>query len=1102
MKKNLRKKSAWMWPFKGWCFLLAALMVNQISANEMSNDSKHLEKSITLKYLISVKKVKDQDILINGTVTDENGQPIPGVNVLNKATLNGTITDFDGNFTLSVLDDEVVLSFSYLGFKTQDIVVGNQTTINVVLEESATSLDEIVLVGYGTQSRSQVTTAISKLDAKVMENAVFANPASALQGTLAGVRVQSTSGQPGAAPRIIVRGGTSINNPNGASPLYVIDGVQRTDMNNIAADDIESVQVLKDAASTSIYGALGSNGVVLIKTKSGKAGKLRVNYRMNAGISSVGKMYDLADARGYLTLSRLGMLSREGQPDNLFRLGLADAYGTGNDLTNNTAHTTQYLTAENEYKLNEGWESMPDPVDPSRTLIFKDTDWQDVMFRTGIINDHHLSVSGGSETARMNASVGYLTQEGTAITSDFNRFTANLNGNLKVNDDLEVFASMVYARTEANEINNFSNTFARAMTLPPTTKFRFEDGSLAPGVRRSEGNPAYLLNLEQNNSIIDNLTLLGGLHYKILPGLTFDPQVSLFTTTLNRAYFMPSFLDGPSTLNTSRQSIAWNNSTRNTQADAVFNYKMLNSSKHNFGSTFGFSYVKRTNNTLRAEGSGAATDNIPTLNASSVPVSVSSTVSNRVIMGYFGRVNYDYDNKYFLSVNARYDGASNLGSKNKWGLFPGISLGWNLHEMGFWDVFPDNLFSLKLRSSYGVNGNIGNLSDYAAQGEYSVGNRYYGNSALQLTDLPNDDLQWEESKTIDVGADIGLFNGRINIIADYYRRETDNLITDLILPPSSGVGSVLTNLGSLENKGFEMELNAQLFPNTSNFQWNLSANAAYVKNTVLSLPENGTENNRIGGFLVWDEATGDYAWKGGIQEGGSIGDYYVYRHLGIYATDADAQAPGEPVDQMVSTPTKMKFGGDSMWQDTDGNGLIDSRDRVYGGNIYPKWTGGFTNSFSYKGFSMTARFDFTTGHTIHNYAGEFMDGGWKTNINMTQYMVDNSWKQQGDVVTRPVYGWESERSQRNLFGINDSLRKNTLYHVNGDYLAFREMTLAYDFQTAILDRLNISSLRLNLTGTNLGYFTNYSGLNPEEGGTDNGRYPNPRNFTLGVNVTF
>lgn len=1102
MNKKLTKINVSILPFKSWCFLLSVIWLNQISANNISFDNERFEKTTYLKDHISVKYIKGQDVLINGTVTDINGQPIIGVNVVNKATLNGVITDFDGNFSITVLNEEVILSFSSIGFKTQDIMVGNQTVLNVVLLENATNLDEVVLIGYGSQSRGQVTTSISKLDTDVLENAVFANAASALQGTLSGVRVQSVSGQPGAAPRIIVRGGTSINNPDGSSPLYLIDGVQRTDMNNIAPDDIESIQVLKDAASTSIYGALGSNGVVIIKTKSGKAGKVTVNYRVNSGISNVGKTYDMANARDYLTLSRRGMLSRPGQPDNLFRLGLADAFGTGNDLTNNTAHTTQYLTDENEYKLSEGWESMQDPVDPSKTLIFKETDWQDVLFRTGKITDHHLSVSGGTETARMNASIGYLKQDGTAITSDFNRFTANLNGNFKVNDKLDVFANMVYARTQANEINNFTNVFARAMTLPPTTKFTFEDGTLAPGVQRSEGNPAYLLNLEQNENVINNLTLLGGFHYKIVPGLTFDPQVSLYSNTSNGAYFMPSFLNGPNNLNTSRQSIATNDITRNTQADAVFNYKLLNSSKHNFGSTLGFSYVKRTNNTLRAEGSGAATDNISTLNASSVPVSVSSTVSNRVIMGYFGRVNYNFDNKYFLSVNARYDGASNLGSKNKWGLFPGISLGWNLHEMSFWDVFPDDMFSLKLRSSYGVNGNIGNLTDYAAQGEYSIGNNYFGNSGIQLSNLPNDDLQWEESRTIDVGVDIGLFNSRINIIADYYRRVTDNLITTLTLPPSSGVGGVLTNLGSLENKGFEIEMNAQLLSSASDFQWNISLNAARVETTVLSLPDNGTENNRIGGFLVWDEATADYQWKGGIQEGSRIGDYYVYKNLGIYATDAEAQAPGVPLDALVTTPTKTKFGGDSIWQDTDGNGIIDSRDRVYGGNIFPEWTGGFTNSISYKGFSLTTRFDFTTGHTIHNYVGQFMDGGWKTNMNMTQYRVDNSWRQQGDIATLPVYGWESERSQRNLFGINDNLRRNTLYTGKGDFLAFREMTFAYNFQRPLLDRLNISSLRLNLTGTNLGYFTKSRVLNPEEGGRDYGRYPNPRNITLGLNISF
>ncbi len=1088
--------------FARWVVLLLMMSVNQVVASEIISNAKHHEKEIEIKYDIAYKNSGIQNTVISGVVVDENGQPVPGVNVLEEGTLNGTTTDFDGKFTLSVQNNNAVLSFSSIGFVTQSVVVGNQTTINVVLVEETTNLDEVLLIGYGKLSRGQVTTAISKLDNKVIENAVFANAASALQGTLAGVRAQSISGQPGAAPRIIVRGGTSINNPDGAAPLYVVDGVQRPNMDNIASEDIESVQVLKDAASTSIYGALGSNGVVLIKTKSGKVGKLRVNYRVNSGITEIARKLDLAKGRDYLTLSRRGMLSRPGQPDNLFRLSGPSGFGTGNDLTNNTAHTTQYLTPENQHKLNEGWQSMPDPIDPSQTLIFKETDWQDVLFRTGLVLENHVSISGGTETARINASVGYLKQDGTAITSDYNRLTTNLNGNFKVSDKLDVFANIIYARTVAHEIQNFTNTFARFVSLPPTTKFRFEDGTLAPGVGFSEANPAYLLNLEQNENVIDNLTLIGGLHWKILPGLTFDPQVSFFNTAENGYFFRPAFLSGPNNLNTRRTAIGSNERSHNKQADVIFNYKMNNSSFHNLGATLGFSYVKRTNYASRSEGEGAATDHIPTLNASSEPVSVFSTISNRVIMGYFGRVNYDYDNKYFVSVNARYDGASNLGSTNKWGFFPGVSVGWNLHEMSFWDVFPEDMFSLKLRTSYGVNGNIGNLTDYAAQGEYSVGNIYFGNSALQLSDLPNDDLKWEESKTFDVGADIGLFNNRINLIVDYYRRVTEDLITDLALPPSTGVGSVLTNLGSLENKGFEIEIATQLFPSSSNFQWNLSLNAAHVENTVLELPENGVENNRVGGFLVWDEATNDYQWKGGLQEGSSIGDYYVYKHLGVYATDEEAQAPGVPVDMLVTTPEKTKFGGDSIWQDTDGNGIIDSRDRVYGGNIFPKWTGGFTNTFSYKGFDLRTRFDYTLGHSIHNFMGGFLDGGWKLNMNMTQFMVDNSWKEQGDIATRPMYGWESERSQRNLFGINDNLRRNSLYTQSGSFLAFRELTFAYTFQPTILDKLNISSLRLNLTGTNLGYFTKFTGLNPEEGGRDYGRYPNPRTITLGLNVGF
>ena len=403
-----------------------------------------------------------------------------------------------------------------------------------------------------------------------------------------------------------------------------------------------------------------------------------------------------------------------------------------------------------------------------------------------------------------------------------------------------------------------------------------------------------------------------------------------------------------------------------------------------------------------------------------------------------------------------------------------------------------------MRVSYGENGNISGLGDFAAQGAYGVGNRYNGLSAIQNTVIPNPDLKWEQSKTVDVGADFSLFNDRINFIVDYYRRVTDNLITSLPLPRSTGFGSVLTNLGSLENRGFEMEVGAQILPTASALQWYFSFNASKVKNKLLELPPNGADRNRVGGVLVWDSNAGDYVWKGGLQEGGRPGEMYSRQQVGVYATDEEALTA--PEDTWIVSADKTKYGGDTNWLDKDGNGIIDSRDQAYMGNEFPVWTGGFSNTLSYKNFSLYVRMDYTTGHTIFNWAKMFMDTNLFGDNNMTQDKVDDSWKQQGDVVELSRFYWGGERIQRNTFNGTAS-SGNSVYFESGDFLAVREVTLSYNFPQQLLSKLRITSLRFNITGNNLHYFTSYSGLNPEEGGRDNGRYALPRNIIFGVNVS-
>ncbi|RRB07471.1 SusC/RagA family TonB-linked outer membrane protein [Larkinella rosea] len=1036
-----------------------------------------------------------QTPLVKGTVTSgADNAPLPFVTVVVKGTQTGVTTDAAGKFTINAPADKTLV-FSYIGYVTREVTPGNQTELSVVLEPDQKTLNEVVVVGYGSQSRETVTTSISKLDNKVLENIPYANAASALQGTLPGVRVQTTTGQPGAAPRVIIRGGNSINNPDGSSPLYIIDGVIRADMNDINADDIETLQVLKDASSTSIYGARGANGVVIITTKKGKAGKMQITFRQNTTFSQLAKKYNMMSARDYVYFGRLGVLnSAKKIPERMSVLSIANSFGTGNDLSNRTYSTVQYLTPQNQYKLSEGWESIADPADPTKTLIFKNTDWQDVLFQTGISQNYYLGAMGGTEKGSYNLGVGYLKSQGIAINTDFRRFTFDLSGDLKIREKLKVNAFTNFTNSGNNQVFNDNQIFQRALALPPTAKLYFEDGTMSPGFNRSIGNPLYQLNRYTTDNQLYRLTLGGGLTWNILPGLTFEPSTSLYVIETNNNSFQKSYLNGPLAFIDSRVATGMRQTHWQQQVDAILSYnKSIN--QHGLDFMLGTSYFDRKISMLSATGQGASTDIIPTLNASATAVAVSSSITRQRIISFFGRANYNFAQKYLLSLNARYDGASNLGLNNKWGLFPGASVGWNIHNESFWKSLglTGVVNTLKLRSSYGVNGNLGQLGDFQAQGNYNVGARYDGTAAIQNTVIPNSNLKWEQTQTYDVGLDIGLFNGRVNLLVDYFNKRTDNLLTNLELPLETGFQSILTNYGSLQNRGFEVEISGTIIRTESGFNWNAGFNIATNQQKILKLPANGNERNRVGGVLVYDPETGKNEWRGGLQEGGRIGDYYAYKQLGIFATDEEAAAA--PIDNIVPLASKVKFGGDVNWLDVDGNKQINSYDRVYLGNPYPTVTGGFTTAFAYKNFTLNARADFTLGHTIYNYTRALYNGQFVGENNASNDIL-RSWQKPGDQTDIARYYYADQQVQSNLF------RQNSLYFEKGDFLAIRELTLGYSFPGALTTKLGLSNLRLNVTANNLKYFTKYSGLNPEEGGQDNGRYPVPRNFIVGLNVSF
>jgi TonB-linked SusC/RagA family outer membrane protein len=885
------------------------------------------------------------------------------------------------------------------------------------------------------------------------------------------------------------------------------------------------MQVLKDAASTSIYGSRASNGVVIITTKSGKAGRSIVTYSYDHTIGKVGKAYDIVNSRDHIYYSRLAIQSSLAngyvtQAAATARLNGANSIGTGNDLTKNTAFTTQYLTNDNQYKLNEGWESMPDPLDPGKTIIFKDTKWDEVLFQTAISNNHHISLSGGSEKATFNAAVGYMESQGTTITTKYNRLTFNLNGTLQLRDNMSIYGRLIYANSTSNVTGLVDQLiFLRTAGLPRTAKYTFEDGTLAPGQQQGNGNPAYHLPNQNNKTSneISNYTVGG--KWLITKGLSFDPMLSLYRVNGAVRNFQPSFQNGPGPGALVTTRVASNTTVRTDQyqADAILTYTK-GWSNHHLEAKTGISYFTRTLNTFTATGQGASTDLIPTLNASSTFSGVSNTISTLRLPGYIGRLNYDYEQKYLLTINARYDGASNLGYNNRWGLFPGISGGWVLNKERFWQGLPNNLLTVKLRASYGENGNIGAnglLSDYQAQGEYGISNlatqqRYNGNIGIQALTIPNAGLKWERSRTVDGGADIGLFNGRVTLIFDYYRRVTEDLITSLVPPQSTGYNSILTNLGSLENKGFELEMGARLLPSTSKVSWNISANAAKTKYKILRLPPTGAEGNRQGGIQVFDPNSKTYKFVPanlGLIEGGQVGDWYGYKALGVYATDAEAAKA--PVDNVIGA-VKTKRGGDIIWQDLDENGIIDSRDRVYLGNPFPTWTGGLSNTLAYKNFSLYLRLDFTAGFSTYNYARAFLDGNWQGDVGATQEFVDKSWKQQGDVTDIPKYNPYDPLGVQNTWRGSGTLGISSQYVEKGDFMCVRELSFSYTVPANLLKRLKVGGVRFSVTGNNLHYFTGYKGNNPEDGGFttspslrgDIGRYPVPRNIIFGANITF
>lgn len=1070
---------------------------------------------------------------ITGTVLDTYKMGVPGASIVEKGTTNGTITDFDGNYTLSVSNPNATLVFSFIGYKTQELPINGKSQINVVLQENAEQLDEVVVTGYGgSQKRATLTTAISKLDNAVLENAAMANAGQSLQGTVSGLRVINTTGKPGADPNIVLRGGATMTGKDN-NALVVVDGIIRNSLADVNPADIESIQVLKDAASTAIYGARANGGVILVTTKRGKEGAASVSYKFKGGANFARYGYDFLDAQDYIYYNRLGY-KRTG------RAGIDNQAGYG---IGNTLYDIRYLTDDTRHLLDEGWQSMTDPYDESQTILFQDYSGKakNATFKDpSFTQDHYLSFTGGNDKSTFAASLGYYKEDGLVRGTAYERFSGMLNGSYKIFPFLTVNGGVTYTWSRSPELwGNTSNSqvFYRTLSQRPTWNPWNEDGSPASGIGSADGNPQYYLDkLTQTNGVRRN-TYNMGFTADILPKkLILNGNASLYhiddqKETFNKAYQYQTAANP----NTVREASASYNKLNQQQLSATLTYSDTYKEKHNLEAMVGGEYFNYHYFKFSATTQNSPSDDIPTLNAGSNRTKTSSTKEGYRILSGFARVNYNYDYRYLLSVVARYDGISKL-SDNRWGFFPGVSGGWNMHEEAFFkeSKLADFMTTLKPRVSWGVNGNVNGLGYYDVYGTYAkTGKNYDGSVGFYNDKLINSGLKWEQSQSFEAGLDLGFFNNRLSLILDYYNRTTKNLLTDLELPIYTGYDKIKTNSGTLRNQGFEMEVKANILTNVKGWSWEVTANVSTVANKIIKLPANGNDKNRQGGSLIWDPKQNKEVWAGGLQEGGKLGEIVAYKQDHIFKDwddvkahannryDAIAELYGPAAYAALTDKTGKQAiePGDVCWADINGDGVINTLDRVKVGNIFPNVTGGFSTTLTWKDLSLYARFDYALGHTLYNDLLARSLGQYQGSFNIID-MVKQTWSEENTNTDLPKFYYADQLSKKNITRSNNAAantdNNSSRFYEKGDYLACREITLTWNLPKQWINNALMSNASIYVTGQNLFYITGYTGTSPEPSvilyndskngtanlGVDDGRYPTPRTLLLGVSVTF
>ncbi|MCI0919810.1 SusC/RagA family TonB-linked outer membrane protein [Sphingobacterium rhinopitheci] len=1092
-----------------------------------------MRKILLFLSLCCMQLVSYAQSVLKGLVQTEQGTVLVGVSIVNESRKASTKSNGNGEFAISANVGDV-LKFSSVGYKDLSTSVLNYTPIKITLLTNDQELDEVVVVGYGSIKKSNLTGSVSRLDNRVLETGVRSNPASALAGTIPGLRVQQTSGRPGSVPNIVLRGGTTYS--GGGEPLVIVDGLVRSGFQDINQDDIASIDVLKDASATAIYGARASNGVVLITTKRGKEGASSVTLRSKTGINTLNLPFEFLGAEDYIYWSRKSIeTSGMYNPSQLSQLTGVSPFGTGNkykdqngnildgNVTNTAVWSTMFLDDTNKELLSKGWKTMIDPV-TGKELIYTDFDYSDYALRkNSVTQDYNVGVQGGNDKGKYYASIGKYNEQGMPVKTFYDRLTFVLNADYKIKPWLLSSSGVNFSNTKWRDADNAeANYMTRALGAPPTMRGYNENGDLLLGRDNWDGNVAVNIDKFIRNNQNQKYTLSQAFTVNLLDNLSWRTSGSWYLNQELNESFNKDYLNSPGNWVRSRNSSAGYKKLLNQTYNSVLNYQQTFVDKHSFDAMLGWEFFDSYDQGLSASGSGAPTDDFMDLALTSKDANmrtIDSYHTRQRINSFFGRINYNYDQRYLLTLTARRDGYSTL-LNNRWGTFPGVSVGWNLHNESFAKNFvgADHVLNtLKLRASYGENGDVGLITkdgrgNYFLQGAYGSSS-YGGNIGFVMNNPSNFNLKWESLTTKEVGIDARLLN-KIDLSVAYYYRTTYDKIAQLILPATSGGFPIFTNNGDMRNQGVEVDLNYNVYRN-SDWNVNFSWNTAYNANKVLRLPENGVQNNRQGGLQVYDPNTKELIWVGGTQEGQDPNVAYAYQAEGIIRNQADldsyalklkdllgARALVHPdvYNAMSATDKGLHYPiaiGDVMWKDVNEDGIINSYDRVYQGRTVPRWTGGYGINVSWKNLSIYTRFDYALGFVAYDGPKTWFLGMMQGTFN-TIADVKDTYTTENPEAKYPTYYWADQ-----LFKNNTS-RPSSMFYNKGDYLAWRELSLSYKLPKLIAQKAKLEDLSISVTGQNLHYWSKSTLYSPESGTIEQGGggYPLPRTIIFGLQLTF